>query len=389
MHRIFYNHATAGVMISIVEVNSKKRMKQFISFPHQLHKNDTTYVPLPNLLQRGMLGKKSNPFFQHGDACYFLAVNEHHKTLGRIAAIYNKVHLDIYNDGTGFFGYFDCINDQQVAGLLLEKAAAWLGEKGLKKIAGPENLTTNDSAGVLTKGFTDSPCFLMPYNFPYYKELLEKSGYSKLLSLFSYKTEPATLPGNMFQKSAALKERLQKKGISIRFLDLNNFNREMIALRKVYNDVNKDNWGFLPLDEASFHQMAADLRKLVDKESVLLAEKEGKLIGFIVTVPDFNQVFKKISNGNLLPFGWWHLLRGRKKITRIRVMIMGVLPQWRGLGIDWCLYAGVAEYVKNNGLDYGEACYVMENNTAMNKMMKALGADVVKEYQLFEKTIRT
>jgi len=374
-------------MISIVEVDSKKRMRQFIKFPHQLYMDDRNYVPSLNLLQGDMLGKKSNPFFQHGDACYFLAVNEENKTLGRIAAIFNKVHLDIYNDGTGFFGYFDCINDPHVADLLLEKAASWLRAKGLIKMSGPENLTTNDSVGILTKGFDDPPCFLMPYNFPYYKTLLEQNGCKKILTLFSYKTEPAALPENMFQKSASLKTRLRKQGITIRFLDMKNFNHEMIALRKVYNEVNKDNWGFLPLDEASFQHMADDLRKLVDKESVLFAEEEGKLVGFIVTVPDYNQAFKKITNGKLFPFGWWYLVRGRKHVSRIRIMIMGVLPEWRGLGIDWCLYAGVAEYVKNDQLDYGEACYVMENNTAMNKMMGALGGRIVKEYQLFEKTL--
>ena len=374
-------------MISIVEVDSKKRMKQFIRFPHELYKDDRNYVPTLNLLQEDMLNIKSNPFFQHGKARYFLAVTDENKTLGRIAAICNKVHLETYKDATGFFGYFDCINDPFIADLLLEKAAAWLHSEGHIRMAGPENLTTNDSVGILTKGFDDSPCFLMPYNFPYYKELLEQNGCKKLLTLFSYKTEPVTLPENIYNKSAALKDRLEKKGITLRYLDMENFNHEMIALRKVYNEVNKNNWGFLPLDEASFQHMADDLRKLVDKESVLFAEEEGKLIGFIVTVPDYNQVFKKITNGKLFPFGWWYLLRGRKHVSRIRIMIMGVLPEWRGLGIDWCLYAGVAEYVTNNQLDYGEACYVMENNTAMNKMMKALGAHIVKEYELFERAI--
>lgn len=374
-------------MTAIHEVNTNKMMSRFIRFPHQLYSEDKNYVPALNLQQEEILSKKSNPFFKNSKAAYFLAIDEHKKITGRIAAIYNKAHLDLYNDNTGFFGFFDCIDDPFVAGLLLDKAAEWLLSNGITKMTGPENFTTNDSAGVLTKGFDDPPCFLMPYNFPYYEKLFQLNGYQKALTLFSYKTEPITLPQNIFHKSESLETRLLNQGISFRFLDFKNFTGEMMTMQKVYNEVNKNNWGFIPLDDQEFLHMANDLRKLVDKESVLFVEKEGKLIGFVVSVPDYNQAFKKIPKGKLFPIGWWYLLRSRKYISRIRIMIMGVLPQWRGLGIDWCLYAKVADYVKRNKLDYGEACYVMENNVAMNKMMRTLGASIVKEYQLFEKNI--
>jgi ribosomal protein S18 acetylase RimI-like enzyme len=374
-------------MTVIYEVNTKKMMSRFIRFPHQLYSEEKNYVPALNLQQEDMLNIKSNPFFRNSKAAFFLAIDDQNKISGRIAAIYNKAHLDLYNDFTGFFGFFDCIDDPFVAGLLLDKAAEWLLSNGLTKMIGPENFTTNDSAGILIKGFDDPPCFLMPYNFPYYEKLIQQNGFQKALTLYSYKTEPVTLPQNIFQKSETFETRLLNLGIRFRFLDFKIFTEEMMAMQKVYNEVNKNNWGFIPLDNNEFIHMANDLRKLVDKESVLFAEKEGKLIGFVVSVPDFNQAFKKITKGKLFPLGWWHLLRSRKYISRIRIMIMGVLPEWRGLGIDWCLYAKVADYVKKNNLEYGEACYVMENNVAMNKMMRALGASIVKEYRLFEKNI--
>jgi len=374
--------------ILIIEADSKRWMKRFIRYPHQLYRNDPNYVPALNLMQEQILSKKTNPFFKTGDTACFLAINERNEIVGRIAAIYNPLHLDIYKDETGFFGFFDCLNDSKIAGQLLDKAASWLKEKGLKKMAGPENLTTNDSVGILTLGFNDPPCLLMPYNYPYYKDLLLFNDFKPLLKLFSYKADPATLPVMMHEKSEKLETRLQQHGIVFRLVDNKNFKKEMQALQKVYNEVNRENWGFIPLDDLTFTHMSEDLHKLVDEESVILAEKEGRLIGFIVTVPDYNQVFKDIPNGSLFPLGWLTLLRGRRHINRIRIIIMGVLPEWRGLGIDWCLYARVAEYVKRKNLAYGEACYVMENNSAMNKMMKALGGSIVKEYQLFMKIIQ-
>lgn len=373
--------------IEIIEADTRQLMKRFIRFPHQLYRKDRNYVPVLNLLHEQLLSKKKNPFFQKGEVVCFLAINDHHQIAGRIAAIYNQVHLDVYKDDTGFFGFFDCVNDPVIAGQLLNRAASWLKLKGLKRMTGPENLTTNDSVGILVKGFNDPPCFLMPYNFPYYLHLLEQNNFKKVLALYSYRAEPSALPENIFEKSNGLEIRLKRQGITLRLLNNKNFQEEMRALQKVYNAVNNDNWGFMPLDEAAFRHMADDLHQLTDDDSVILAEKEGTLIGFIVSLPDYNQVFKKIPKGALFPFGWWQLLRGRKWIRRIRIIIMGVLPEWRGLGIDWCLYAKVADYVKRKKLDYGEACYVMENNTAMNKMMKALGGRVVKEYQLFEKII--
>jgi hypothetical protein len=372
--------------VEIVEVATKKMTKRFIHFPHELYRNDPYYVPLPNLLILDILNPSKNPFFENGEVACFLAM-QGDKIFGRIAAVYNKVHLSVYNDNTGFFGFFDCINDEDIAKSLFNKAAEWLRSKGLDKMLGPENLTTNDPTGILTKGFNDSPVFLMPYNFPYYENLILSNGFNEAMTLVSYKTSLETLPAELYTKAQLLEDRLKRNEITIRYLDQGKFNEEIKKLHEVYNKVNEQNWGFMPLDERSFFFMAKDLRQVVDKESVLLAEHKDELIGFAVSVPDHNQAFKKIADGKLLPLGWWKLLFGRKHINRIRIMIIGVLPQWRGLGIDWCFYARIAQYGKQKQINIGEACYVMQNNLQMNRMMKALQCPVVKEYKLYSKNI--
>ena len=368
----------------IIQVASKADIERFIAFPHQLYAGDHCYVPQPNFLMRKLLSQRRNPFFQHSEAAYFLALGSEGQTLGRIAAIHNRAHLDAYQDGTGFFGFFDAVNDVAVAKALLDAAADWLRMRGLSRIAGPENFTTNDAVGILAEGFECPPVVLMPYNFPYYARLLEGYGLKPWQDLYSYYCEHAALPADLYAKAAALEARLQQRGILVRPIDFKRYDADIDAFRQAYNAANIGGWGFLPLNEAEFRHMAADLRQLVSAENVWLAEREGHLIAYALAVPDYNQAFIKMPRGRLLPWGWWHLLAAKRRINGVRIMILGVLPQFRRLGIDWLLYARIAGHARRHGITWGEACYVMDTNGPMKKMMAALGGRVIKRYQVFE-----
>lgn len=370
-------------MIKIIEADSKKWMKAFISFPHQLYNNDPFYIPLPDLVMLDMFNEKKNPFFRNAIVAYFLAVDENGNVFGRIAAIENLDHLEQYKDETGFFGFFDCVNDEGISNILLDACRDWLGKRGLSRMIGPEDFTTNDKIGILTRGYDKSPAFLMPYNYPYYPELLKQNGLEVVMNLYSYEINYQNLPPEIFKKAAQIEERLLNSGFKIRPINLKYFDDEISKLRKVYNDSNVDNWGFLPLDEIQFRYMANDLKKLIKSENVWVVEKDSRFIGYSLAVPDFNQVFKKIKNGRLFPSGWWYLLRPEKKINRCRVMILGVLPEFRNKGIDWCLYAHIAQYAKSSGHEIGEACYVMQSNRSMLKMLHVLGGKQVHDYAVY------
>jgi GNAT superfamily N-acetyltransferase len=374
-------------MISILQANSGKNFNRFIEFPHRLYRGDKNYAPPLNLVQKQLLLPEYNPFFRTATTAYYISVDDKNEVTGRIAAIYNKAHSELYKDDTGFFGFFDCVNDHATAAALLQTAADWLKSRGMKSLLGPENPGTNDSLGVLTRGFDRPPVFLMPYNYSYYPALLEGFGLQPEMTLYSYLCNVDGMPDELKTKSHILEKRLSGHGIRIRSIRFKNYKQEISQLQKVYNEANAGNWGFLPLDEKGFFHMANDLKKLVKAEHILIVEKDAAMIGYAVSVPDFNQVFRKIPGGRFFPFGWFTFLRERKKINGLRVMILGILPAYRGLGIDWCLYARIADNARKAGMKWGEACYVMEQNTAMNRMMKTLEAERVKEYQLYKMEI--
>jgi GNAT superfamily N-acetyltransferase len=191
----------------------------------------------------------------------------------------------------------------------------------------------------------------------------------------------------MLNKASLLEERLGRKGISFRPVNFTHFESEMENLRQAYNLSNEGNHHFIPLDSASFLHMAHDISQLIKPGYLPLALHDGKIVGYALTMPDYNEVFRHFTKGRLFPFGWYYLLRSRRHIKRCRVMILGTLPAYRGLGIDWCLYARTAAFVREQGLPGGEACYVMQDNLAMNRMMQRLNGKVAKEYKVFGKEI--
>ncbi len=370
--------------ISIQEVKTKQQLQNFIHFKHKLYAGDLNYIPALNLKEKIFLGKK-NPFFEHSEAAYFLAYSEN-KIVGRIAAIYNKIHLQQYNDTTGFFGFLDGIEDSNVFEFLINTASKWLNQRGIKHLIGPENFTTNDSVGILTSGFDQPPVVQMPYNKSYYERLLLHCGLSEQMELYAYRFQQVDLPLDFLAKGEKLEQRLQQKGITIRPINFKQFNKEMKLMREVYNTANENHWGFVPLSEKEFMFLAADLKQIVAKENVLFAEKDGKLIGYIVTVPDVNQIFTKIPNGKLLPFSWTNLI-WKPKIIGARMLILGVSPAYRKAGIDWCFYARMSIFFQATEVKWTEACYVMKENTMMNRIIKKLGGERVKTYRLFGKAL--
>jgi len=364
----------------IKRVETKAQLKEFVHFPHKLYHNDSAYVPQLNIVQMNFLSSK-NPFFKHSDAQYFLAY-ENGEVVGRIAAIVNRKHLEKYNDQTGFFGFFDVYDNPTISKLLLDQATEWLKKQQIKLVVGPENFTTNDSCGILVDGFQEPPVLMMPYNKQYYKKLLLDYGFQSLTELYQYRICSNEWGKLFYNQLLLLQERLKISGITVRFLNMKKLDGELKILRYLYNESNEDNWGFVPLTEQEFHYMAQGLKKIAERESLLIAEKDGQPIGYMISLPDFNMVFKKIRNGKLTIGGLYHLISWKKIVDKIRLMILGVLPEFRKKGVDGILYLHLYNYIKKRNLNYAEICYVMEQNSSVLQLLNHLQAERVKTYQL-------
>lgn len=372
-------------MKKIVEVKSKSELAAFIDFPHELYKNDPNYVPELFIAQKDLL--TTHPFHKHSSLQTFLLYDGAQIT-GRIAAILNNNHNTFNGTNDGFFGFFDCINDPESAILLFDTAEKWLKEKGVETIVGPVNFSTNESSGLLVKGFDMPPVVMMPYNAEYYIDLMEKAGLKKKVDLIAWRWEGDAYDDRSVKLLDKLQERLTRSRITIRKINMKKFKEEADGLREVYNKAWDKNMGFVPLNNEEYDYQAKDLKMILDSDFCFLAEQDGKIVGFGAAIPDINQIQAKIKKGRLLPFGLFKLLFGLKKVTGIRILLLGVVEGYRKLGIEACLYGNIIKSYKAKGLKYAEASWTLEHNDLVNNAIRAIKGDPYKTYRIFEKPLK-
>lgn len=373
-------------MMQIRKVSSKKELAAFIDFPHDLYNGDSNYVPELHIAQRDLLSPGKHPFHEHSQVQMFLAYDGD-VIKGRVAAIMNTNHNKFKNAKDGFFGFFDAVNDVKVAKLLLNEAQQWLKDKGADKMVGPVNPSTNEPCGLLVDGYDKPPVAMMTYNKPYYSELLAAAGFAKQTDLLAYDLPTSTVDKRTIQLKDALLRRLNNNGITIRNVNMKNFKVDVEKILEVYNNAWAENTGFVPMTENEFKYLAKDLKMILDKDFCLLAEHNGKVIGFALAVPDVNQILIKIKRGRLLPTGIFKLLLGKSKINYVRVLALGVVEGYRKMGIEACFYAEIIGQAAAKKIKGGEASWILENNELMNNGLKKLNATVYKRYRILEKAI--
>lgn len=374
-------------MMIVKKVGSKSELAKFIDFPHDLYKDDANYVPELHIAQRDILTPGKHPFHEHSKLQAFL-LYDGDKIIGRIAAILNNNYNRFNNCNEGFFGFFEVTNNILAAKLLFDAAEAWLKEQKVISVLGPANPTTNDSTGMLIEGYDSPPVAMMTYNKPYYSKFLEEIGYHKKTDLLAYDLPTKTVDQRSVKLRASLEQRLQQKGIVIRPINMKDFKNEVEKLLQVYNSAWDKNLGFVPMTENEFRYLAKDLKMILDKDFCLVAEHNGKMVGFGLAIPDINQLLIKINRGRLLPTGIFTLLFGKKKIDYVRVLALGVTEPYRKLGIEACFYARIIETAQKKNIRGGEASWILEDNEMMNKGLEHLNAKVYKRYRVFEKMLK-
>ena len=336
---------------------------------------------------RKLLDKKANPFYQHADAEYFLA-ERNGKVVGRIAAIRNDNHGKAWPEEThvGFWGFFECINDQAVADALFAAAAAWLKKEGLTVMRGPASPSTNDECGLLVDGFDTPPVVMNPHNPRYYVDLVDRAGFTKAMDLLCYEGggDESPPPPRIIEMSRKLAARY---GITLRKLDMSKFEEEVELVKQVYNSAWEKNWGFVPMTDAEIDFLAKALKPVVVPELVVFAEMKGKLIGMGVSIPDFNVALKHNPSGRLFPFGLLKILWYRRKIGRLRTLILGVMPEYRRTGADALMYEWTWREGKKKGYLWGEASWLLESNDAILNGMTKLGFREYKRLRMYDKPV--
>ena len=370
--------------ITIRKVESKKDFDQFVKFPWKIYKDDPNWVPPLLYDVKKLLNKKKNPFFEHAEMEMFLA-EKNGELAGRIAAVKNDLHNKEHNDKVGFFGFFECINNQEVADKLFSAAEQWLKEKGFTDMRGPTNPSVNDIYGMLLEGFDDQPRLLMPYNPEYYLALCENYGLSKIKDLHAYKISKEKMEKNDKIKRVA-DIALKRSNATVRPLNMKDFDNELARVKYVYNKAWEPNWGFVPLTDKEIDALAEDLKPLVDPSIVLFCEIEGKTVGFALVMPDFNYVFKKM-NGRLLPFNFIKLFTMRKKIPWARIIILGIIPEFQKKGLDAALYHEVLQRAAKRNIFLGEASWILEDNEMMTRGAKTMNGELYKKYRVYQKSI--
>lgn len=266
-------------MINIISVTTKKQLRAFIDFPHDLYEGDPYYVPELYISQRDLLNPNKHPFHKHAKVHYFLALNDN-KVVGRLSAHINYSHNEYYKNKEGFFGFFDCINDREVAYNLFKTAENWLKDEGMDTIVGPANFSTNESVGLLIDGYDRSPVVMMPYNYPYYQELIEHYGFQKKIDLFAYWLEAEPISNKILDIGKKTEERLKNNGFTIRNIRFRtHFKEEVEKVYEIYNKAWSKNDGFVPMTREEFFYSAKDLAMIAKKDFSFIATYKDKPVG--------------------------------------------------------------------------------------------------------------
>ena len=366
-------------MIEVIE--DQKSLDDFIRFPLSLYSKDPFFVPQLNREMKIHFSEK-NPFFLHAAAKYYIALKDG-VVVGRIISFIDRRHNDFHKEKTGFFGFFDCINDAAVSKALFDKATSYLKENGMQTMRGPMNFSTNEECGFLIEGFNEPPFLMMPYNPPYYNDLSEGYGMKKIKDLYAYIYEVRDKLPEKINRVAAIAD---KRGITARPINMKDFMSDMMIFKEVYNSAWEKNWGFIPITDEELHYTGERLKQIIIPDMTLIAENGSEPVGFMGLVPDFNFVLKKM-NGKLNPISIAKALYYSKKIKDLRVMLLGIKKEYRNTGVEALLLREGFKPIKKGSYKRVEFSWILEDNIPIQRIIEMVGGRLYKKYRIYEKAI--
>jgi GNAT superfamily N-acetyltransferase len=368
--------------LQIKPVTTRRERKEFLNFPWRLYRNDPYWIPPLRANQAEMVGYRPHPFYETNRAQTFLAYRDG-ELCGRVAAIRNQWHIDLHQENLGFFGFFECIDDQEVANGLLDAVRDWFAPQGITWLRGPANPSQSYEFGLLVEGFDSSPTFMMTYNPPYYGQLLTNYGFRKSQDLYAYWGHREMLPPIRDKLAPLSKKIIEHLGLKLRPMDKSRFKEDVRTFLSIFNRSMATSWGFVPISEKEMDHMAGGLRYLLIPEMSIAAEVDGKVVGALFSIPDYNPRIRAID-GRLFPFGLIRLLWRRRLIKRVRMVSTNVLPEYQILGVGLALMAAAAPKLLDWGVQECEFSWVLESNNLSRGSLEKGGAKRTKTYRMYD-----
>jgi GNAT superfamily N-acetyltransferase len=369
-------------LTDIRPVNGRQEFRRFIDYAYERNASDPHWVPPLRIGEHERLTPRKNPFFAHAEVELLLAWREG-RVVGRVAAIDDRLHNEAHGDNVAMFGFFEA-DDSAAAQALLSAAETWARGRGRARLRGPINPSLNESAGLLIDGFDSDPMLMMPHNPPEYAAFIASAGYAKVKDLFAWLYDFGTTPPAAV---ARLGPRLRDKhGIVVRPLRLSEFTTKVERLRVIYCAAWERNWGFVAPTQDEFRRLATELKPIFDERCAVCAEVNGVPVACAVAVPDINQALKG-TTGRLFPTALFRLLLRKRYITQMRLLLLGIDPAYRTLGIYPVLLYELHRQVAGGPYRRAEFSWVLEDNRDINQPAENAGARHYKTYRIYEKML--
>jgi len=351
----------------------------------RLYKGDPNWVPPLRMNQEELVGFRRHPFYENAKCRPFLVYKDG-EVAGRIVGIVNHAHNQRYQEKRGFFGFFDCIDDQQAANHLFKAAALYLRGEGMTDVRGPCNPSLNYEIGTLVEGFDTPPTFMMTYNWPYYDKLITNFGFAKTQDLYAYDGHIDMLDTLDPKLKFVIEEVKRRFNVKLRPASTRNFGSEIALFLNIYNQALQSTWGFVPLSDAECKAIGFSLKFLIDPRVTSIIEVDGKPVGIGLGLPDYNPLIKKID-GRLFPFGFLTLLMGRRKLTRIRMISTNVIPEYQRWGLGLVALERMLPDCLKMGIKEAEFSWVLESNHLSRGSLERAGTRRTKTYRLYDRTL--
>lgn len=377
--------------IEIKLVHTKADRKKFVKLLWDIYQDEPNWTP-PLIMERmDAIDEKKNPYFEHAEVKFWIAYKDG-KAVGRISAQIDELTEKHHGIKTGHYGFFDCIDDQDVANALFDTALGWLKEKGMIEVIGPFSLSINEETGMLVEGFDTPPMLLMGHARPYFEKLVTNYGLAKVKDTWAYTmdiTKPILPP--TIQK---LVDRAVDRGqVKFRPINMDKYEEELKIILDIFNDAWIDNWKYVPFTQSELNHAVKELKMIIREDFTYIAEVDGVPQAMMVTLPNINEIISDLD-GKLFPFGIFKLLwrlKIKPSFKTVRVPLMGVRKEYQNSRLSGIMSFGLFEYCRRSatkiGCEEAELSWVLEENTRLSKLLETVGCVKYKTYRLFHKEL--